>query len=59
MFLNDPFKIGPAVPLTEKQKADVAFEKEWQDVSKPSLEERIADRNKFIADALKRAFGEK
>jgi hypothetical protein len=39
MFLNDPFKIGPAVPLTEKQKADAAFEKEWQDVGKPSLEE--------------------
>jgi hypothetical protein len=59
MFLDDPFKIGPAVPLTEKQKADAAFEKEWHDVGKPSLEESIADRNRFISEAMKRAFGEK
>lgn len=59
MYTTDPFKIGPAVPLTEKQKADIALEKEWNDAGKPSLDESIEERNKFISDAMKRAFGEK
>lgn len=59
MFLIDPFKVGPAVPLTEKQKADKAFNEEWEAAGKPTLEEQIEERNRFIADALKRSFGEK
>lgn len=59
MFSKDLFKIGPAVPLTEKQKADIALEKEWQAAGKPSLEQRIEDRNRYVSDALKRALESK
>ena len=58
MFRKDPFVVGPAVPLTEKQKADKKFDEEWNAAGKPTLEGRIEDRNQTIA-RLKRAFEEK
>jgi hypothetical protein len=58
MFRKDPFVVGPAVPLTEKQKADKKFDEEWNAAGKPTLEDRIEDRNQTIA-RLKRAFEEK
>ena len=59
MFLIDPFKIGPALPLTEKQKAEQKLNEEWDKAGKPSLEQRIEDRNRIIGDRPKRAFEEK
>jgi hypothetical protein len=59
MFLTDSFKIGPALPLTEKQKAEQKLNEEWEAAAKPSLEQRIEDRNRIIGDRLKRAFEEK
>jgi hypothetical protein len=58
MFIRDPFVIGQAKPLTEKQKADKKFDDEWEAAGKPTLEDRIEDRNQTIA-RLKRAFEEK
>jgi hypothetical protein len=54
MFLTDPFRVGRAVPLTEKQKADKALDDEWNAAGKPTLEERIADRNRCIKRELER-----
>ena len=59
MFGMDPFAIGPAQELTEKQKAKQRLDAEWEAAGKPTLEERIAGRNGYISDAIKRAFGEK
>jgi hypothetical protein len=56
MFLIDPFKIGPALPLTEKQKAEQKLNEEWDKAGKPSLEQRIEDRDRIMTDAMKRAF---
>jgi hypothetical protein len=58
-FLTDPFKIGPALPLTEKQKAEQKVNEEWDKAGIPSLEQRIEDRNRIIGDRPKRAFEEK
>jgi hypothetical protein len=59
LFLTDPFKIGPALPLTEKQKAEQKLDVEWEAAGAPSLDERIEDRNRIIGERLKRAFEEK
>ena len=58
MFLKDPFIIGKAQPLTEKQKADKKLDEEWEAAGKPTIEERIETRNEAIAQHLKRAFEE-
>jgi hypothetical protein len=57
MFIKDPFVIGPAVPLTDQQKSDKALEDEWNAIGKPTLEERIAERNRVIAESVKREWG--
>jgi hypothetical protein len=59
MFLEDPFAIGAAEALTDQQKAKAALDKEWDAAGRPTLEERIEARNKFIERRLKRAFEEK
>jgi hypothetical protein len=58
MFIKDPFVIGQAKSLTEKQKVDKKLDEEWEAAGKPTLEDRIEDRNQTIA-RLKRAFEEK
>ena len=40
MFLKDPFIIGSAQPLTEKQKADKKLDEEWDAAGNATLEER-------------------
>ena len=59
MFLRDNFVIGPPQPLTPRQEAEKKLNEEWAAAGKPSLEQRIADRNETIAHHLKRAFEEK
>lgn len=59
MFLTDPFKIGPAVPLTKKQKDEQALNAEWDAAGKPSIEERIESRNRIVGSNLKRALESK
>ena len=52
MFIKDPFVVGPAVPLTEREKADKALDDEWNAAGKPTLQERIANRNRCIKRGL-------
>lgn len=59
MFIKDPFIVGPPQPLTPQQEAQKKIGEEWEAAGKPSLEQRIADRNEAIAQHLKRAFEEK
>lgn len=40
MFVKDPYIVGRAQPLTEKQKADKKLDEEWDAAGKATLEER-------------------
>jgi hypothetical protein len=58
MYSQDPFKIGPAQPLTDAQKAKRQFDIQWDAIGKSTLEERIEKRNRVLGERLKRAFSE-